>query len=217
MGIIEDIKLVWENSFYLSVIMFFIFLIIAIFFLILTILDIAKRETNGACPTICLFFSLLTLFCHLIIINNADDIREKALKKQEAMKEQQRKNHINKMCFMLDTDVKSALKKDDLAKEKIYDLSALASKNYWDLIDMQEDYYEKNKTSDGFSDNKNFTKIYSVGYQNLLKIKEEIDNRRLYCFKNYCNDIYYNKSDDDIEDRLQKYIKLQCNKGDKNV
>lgn len=216
MGFIEDIKLVWENSFYLSVTLFFIFLIIAIFFLILTISEIAERKTDGIIATICLFFSLLTLFCYLGIISNADDIRKKALQKQEAMKERQRKNHINKMCFILDTEVKSDLKKDDLVKEKIYDLILSAGENYWSLIDMQKDYYEKNKTSDGFSDNKEFTKIYSVGYQNLLKIKEEIDNRRLYCFKNYCNDIYYNKTDDGIEVKLNDYIKLQCNKGDKN-
>lgn len=33
---------------------------------------------------------------------------------------------------------------------------------------------------------------------------------RLYCFKNYCNDIYYNKSDDNIEVKLQDFIKLKC-------
>ncbi|ULO04540.1 hypothetical protein [Campylobacter sp. RM12651] len=217
MGIIGDIKLVWENGFFLSVILFFIFSIIAIFFLVLAISDIAKRKTDGIFANICMFFLLLILFSHLNININANGIREEALKKQEAIEEQKRENHINKMCFMLDTGAKSDFKKDDFVKKTMRDLSAYGSRIYWNLTNIQKDYYEKNKTSNGFSDNKDFSKIYSIGYQNLLKIKEEIDNRRLYCFKNYCNDIYYNKSDDDIEVKLQDFIKLKCNKGDKNV
>lgn len=216
MGFIEDITLVWENEIFLPVILFFVFLSIGIFFMILTISDIAERKTDGVFLTICLFFSLLTLFCHLNIYKNADCIREKALEKQKAIEEQQREYHISKMCFILDTSIKSDLKKDELQEKLIYALYKLANNYYFDLEKTQNAYYENNKTSDGFSDNKEFSKIYSLGYQNLLEIKKEIGNRRTYCFKNYCNDIYYNNSYDGIETQLEDYTKLQCNKGDKN-
>lgn len=218
MEFIKNIKLLLEYGKIFDAMAIFLFLFIVILFFILAVSCGIKKEKDNMLvwASFCIFFIIPILICYININNTANDLKKDVLRKQKMAEEQKRENHINKMCFMLDTGAKSDLKKDDLAKETFDDLSEIANKIYWGLQDIQDDYYTKNKTSNGFSDNKDFSKIYSLGYQNLLKIKEEMDNRRFYCFKNYCSGIYYNKHNDYIKNTLQNYIELQCNKGDKN-
>lgn len=207
MEFIENMKFLWENEFVFMPTFFWCLLSGTILFFILAILCDAKF--------LVVFCScgLFAFYSYAAINGIADDIKRDNLEKQKKIEEQQRKDHISKMCFNLDTSIESDLKKDELQEKPIYALYKLSNSYYFDLEKTQNAYYEKNQNSDGFSDNKELIKKYSQGYKNLLEIQKEIGNRRTYCFKNYCGDTYYKSELDDIDSTVKYYIELKCKKG----
>ncbi|ULO03755.1 hypothetical protein [Campylobacter sp. RM12651] len=207
MGLIDSISFLWANNGSFLVLLFY-----GALFLIIVFIAFSLISTEPAFLVFSLLSSLAAFLFSLLITKEANLIIEKQEKEKQEQIEKNKQLEISKMCFKLDTSIESDLKKDELQEKPIYALYELSNNYYFDLEKMQNAYYEKNQNSNGFSDNKELIKKYSFGYKNLLEIQKEIGTRRVYCFKNYCGDIYYKSELDNIDSMLKYYIKLKCKK-----
>lgn len=152
-------------------------------------------------------FSFMAVLTYYLVQAEIAIVKTYKQKEDDKIKTEQ----LDKMCFVLDTTIKIHKDTKTLEESSIAQLNSLTEAHFNEMLEIKDEYLNKNTPAGEFNENTNLSELYSLGYDSILNTLNEVKNRRIYCFKNYCNKSYYDELyEKHIQDTLKKYLALNC-------